>query len=376
MRRTSIKSKKNARRCGKNITVIKGIRVFERYYKGRLCYAIEKIDSGYTAVFNHRKYILQDIIAKLNANYRIYVSVSSNNLLWCENSKQYTPFAKYLYYLYHSDISDNTAPNNNILHLRKREYANIEDCRKENLCVGGATVFRDENEKRVVIKTNTDNICDFFDLKQVLADILQSRNIVKQRGKDGRLDCYIKSVFSFSVADLAYLAYYDTSLTADNYIQKLNEFKVYKKEHRYNIEHLDGDYTNHHKYNIALVSEKLNSRKNDKISRIVEPYFFTAVTDGKNFKILIGYFDEDLMIDVEKRFITDNFENVVALLDIYSAEYPERVDKKKAVAKNKKLIQKRFFAEMLAKEPDEHFVSLDSLGGERRERIKASRHKQ
>ena len=174
----------------------------------------------------------------------------------------------------------------------------------------------------------------------------------------------------FFASDLAYLAYYDSDLTANNYIEKIKALKAYKKSNNLSIEHLDSDFHNHRKYNIALVQGSLNSVKNDKISRIVEPYCFTVVYDkplnsgieiNGIFKILTGVFDDSLMITVEKIFTTVDFENVVNLLDIYIAEYPDRVNKVKALSSNKRLIFDNRFAEMLAKEQKEHFVSLDDL---------------
>ena len=89
--------------------------------------------------------------------------------------------------------------------------------------------------------------------------------------------------------------------------------------------------------------------------------FLTVVASDKVFKILIGNFENDLIIAVDKRYITENFKTVVDLIYAYFKLYPERINKEEAKAKNERLINKRFFAEMLAKEPNENFISLDEF---------------
>lgn len=277
-------------------------------------------------------------------------------------------FAAYMYCLYHELDIDSTVLDNNVCH-RIISQNGIEDCRQENLYLGGTSIINDDVNNCIVAVSNKDNYNDFFSSVPIIAEILD-KCVALQWDRHKRLQCRTKDNVSFFAADLAYLSYYDSDLTADNYIEKIKALKAYKKSNNLSIEHLDSDFHNHRKYNIALVQGGLNSVKNDKISRIVEPYCFTVVYDkplnsGVDsdgiFKILTGVFDDSLMITVEKIFTTVDFENVVNLLDIYIAEYPERVNKVKALSSNKRLIFDNRFAEMLAKEPKEHFVSLDDL---------------
>lgn len=365
-----INPKGNIKLYGKEITRIRGIRFFECYYKKKRCYGVQQLSTGFCAVFNHQKKILNNLTELVANGANICRELRGDmNILY--NDKKFVSLAKYLFCLYNGVTPNKEAFNNYIRHRVKDKSKPIENCRKENLYLGGVSVsFRkDEQDKEcVAVMSNTNSHLDKFEPMQILVDIMTTENFILQ-WHNNRLICNIKGKVIFPVADLAYIAYYDNTLTINNCIEKLKELKKYKKENRLSIEHLDGDFHNHYKYNIALVDEGLNSQKNDKISRIVEPYFLTVVYDkaynsgitpNGYFKILIGTFKDDYMIDVEKRFITDNFENVVNLLDIYIKHYPNRIDKEKAKS-NERLIFERFFAEMLAKEPNENFISLDTL---------------
>lgn len=279
--------------------------------------------------------------------------------------------AKYLFCLYHNANPDEASITNNIRH-KEHIHRMIEDCTINNLYFGGATVCEIGN--RIEVRSNTEPFVDVFDHVPIIREILSKQNMVLQwRGNsqcDNRLQCRPKRGQMFPPSHLAYLAYYDNKLTVDNYAERIEILKRYCDENGLSIEHLDGDYHNHRKYNIALVKGTLNSQKNDKISRIFEPYCFTVVFDkplysgiesGGDFKIITGVFRDNLMLEVEKRFTTRHFENVANLLDVYMTEYPERVDKERAIANNKRLIFDVRFAEQLAKEPKEHFTCLDNL---------------
>lgn len=327
------------------------------YYQNSLCYGIEQMSTGYAAVFNHRKRVLNKIMDLLNAGYIVCRNSSDKNMIFVKGKRKYMSVAKYLYCLYHKKNSEFSKQ---IRHRAKRQYANIEDCRKLNIYMGGASVFLDRKNNCVVALSNMQNHRDEFEPLPILVDILNSENFILQRRKDGRLQCRIKGITPFNVSDLAYLAY-NKDLTLDNYIEELSKFREYKRNNGLSIEHLDGDFNCHYKYNLALVPAGLNSQKCDKILHIKEPYFLTVVASDKVFKILIGNFENDLIIAVDKRYITENFKTVVDLIYAYFKLYPERINKEEAKAKNERLINKRFFAEMLAKEPNENFISLDEF---------------
>lgn len=327
------------------------------YYQKSFCYGIEQMSTGYAVIFNHRKRILNNVIDLLNSGYNVCRNSSDKNMIFVKGKRKYMSVAKYLYRLYNKQKIEFSKQ---IRHKAKRKFANIEDCRKTNIYMGGASVFLDRKNNCVVALSNMQNHRDEFEPLPILVDILNSENFILQRRKDGRLQCRIKGITPFNVSDLAYLAY-NKDLTLDNYIEELSKFREYKRNNGLSIEHLDGDFNCHYKYNLALVPAGLNSQKCDKILHIKEPYFLTVVASDKVFKILIGSFENDLIIAVDKRYITENFKTVVDLIYAYFKLYPERINKEEAKAKNERLINKRFFAEMLAKEPNEKFVSLDEF---------------
>ncbi len=297
---------------------------------------------------------------------------NSGNMNVFHGSKKIVSLAMFLYSTYNGLDDCGAGISNNLRHYtRNGKY--IENCKEDNLYIGGVSVYYDEKKDRVVVVSNTQEFIDVFEPLPILLDIMNSKKFVLQWGVGDRLQCRAKGEVFFP-ADLAYLAYYDNGLSLDNYIEKIRKLKQYKKNNKLSEEHLDGDFHNHAKYNIALVPASANSQKNAKISFVKEPYFFTVVYDkpmysgvynGGDFKILTGNFDDDLMMNVNGRFITDNFENVAEMLDIFIEQYPERIDKANAPKENKRLIFDKGFAEQLAKEPKEKFTCLDSLGKSR-----------
>lgn len=343
------------------------MRFFEGYHCRKRCYGVQQLSMGYCAVFNHRKYLLKVVMDTISIGVNLCRRYYGNLNMY-KGNKKIMSFAAFMYCLYHDLDTDNIVFENNVCHrVRKDNY--IENCRAENLYLGGTSVLTDETDDCILAISNKDTFKDFFSPMPIITEIL-NKCVALQWGTGNRLYCRTKNDGGFFAADLAYLAYYDIDLTVDNYIEKIKALKAYKKINGLSIEHLDSDFHNHRKYNIALVKGSLNSVKNDKISRIVEPYCFTVVYDNPFyigvesddiFKIITGVFNDDLMIKVEKNFMTDNFENVVNLLNIYIAEYLEKVDKEEALLNNKRLIFDVRFAEMLSKESKEHFTCLNNL---------------
>jgi len=335
---------------------IGGTRFFECYYRGRLSYGVEQLSTGCKAVFNHNKRVLVAVKSAVSNSGNI-ARAYDNSLHIYHKGKKLFSLALFLFCLYNGIDPHNADLSNNVRHIRKRKQKKIEDCRADNLYLGGASVVLDKEDNSLRAISNAKGFVDVFEPIPLLADILRVPNIVLFWNEYGRLICYLKGQSGFTVADLAYLAYYD-NLTMDNYIEKLAELKRYKEEKNLNIEHLDGNFHNHLKYNIALVAEEMNSKKQDLISYIKEPHFFTVVTSGSKYKIVVGRADDDLMLD-SKLFITEHFENVVGLLSAYRELYPDIFNKVEAAANNKGLFYERFFCEAIADTAEEHFIDLD-----------------
>lgn len=354
----TIKPKEDIRLFGKEIVRINGIRFYEGYFQKRHCYGVQQLSTGYASVFNHRKSILNELIVLVGSGANICKGGDGNMHIF-RGSRKYISLARYLYCHYNNLDPDIIELSNNLRHKTKRHNKLIENCRADNLYVGGASVVIDEAKNSLTVVSNTKGYIDEFEPIPLLADIMSTQNTALFWNESGRLMCHIKGHFGFTVADLAYLAYYD-DLTVDNYIEKLAKLKQYKKDKGLSIEHLDSNFHNHRKYNIALVAEGLNSKKNDKVLHIKEPYFFTAVMSGGKYKIVVGRADDSMMLD-SKLFITKHFENVVGLLSAYRELYPDIFNKAEAAANNKGLFYERFFCEAIAKTPEEHFLNLDEL---------------
>lgn len=353
-----MRPKEDIQLFGKEIVRINGVRFYEGYFQRRRCYGVQQLSTGYAAVFNHRKRILEKLIELVRGGINIGRAGDSNLHIF-NGSKKYMTLAEYLYCLYNRIDPNKSELSNNLRHKGKRHNKLIENCRADNLYTGGVSVTMDKASNSLLVSSNTKGYIDEFESIPLLAEIMNTPNTVLYWNECGRLMCHIKGRFGFTVADLAYLAYYD-NLTMENYIEKLAELKQYKKDNRLNMEHLDSNFHNHRKYNIALVAEGLNSQKCDKILHIKEPYFFTVVTSGRKYKIVVGRADNDLMLD-SKLFITERFENVVGLLSAYRELCPDIFNKAEAAARNKGLFYERFFCEAIADTADEHFIDLDKF---------------
>lgn len=353
-----MKPKEDIRLFGKEIVRIKGVRFYEGYFQRRRCYGVQQLSTGYAAVFNHRKRVINKLIELVRCGANIG-RANDNNMHIFNGSKKYMSLAIYLYCQYSGLDPDTIKLSNNVRHRAMRCNKFIENCKADNLYIGGVSTTMDEVNDRLLVVSNTKAYIDKFEPIPLLAEIMNTTNFIMYFGVDDRLMCHIKGHFGFPVADLAYLAYYD-NLTMDNYIEKLAEFRQYKKDNGLNIEHLDSNFHNHLKHNISLVAEGLNSRKSDKILHIKEPHFFTVVKSGNKYKIVVGRADDDLMLD-SKLFITERFKNVVDLLSAYRELYPDIFNKAEAVANNKGLFYERFFCEAIADTADERFIDLDKL---------------
>lgn len=334
------------------------LRIVECYYHEHLCYGIEKISKECIAIFDHNEEVLNKIITGLQSGMNIILAYNRNIIIYRHGAERIT-LAKYLYCMY-KGIDLDSPEVNSVWHKTRKQSKNIENCMSDNLYTGTANIVIEDN--CLVVSSNAKGYKDVFEPDEVLADILQSDNIILEWNSFARLMCTIKDGFIFPVADLAFLSYYG-NLTVNNYKEKLAKLKQHKVDNGLSIEHLDSDFHNHFKYNIALVPEGLNSRKNDKILRIKEPHCFAIVNSNGKYKILVGYLDNDWMLRCDKLFITEHFETVVDLLDIYIEEYPENINKEYALKNNNGLFRDRAFCRALAITPDEHFKDLDALCG-------------
>lgn len=289
------------------------MRLYSCLYDGDLCYAVGKKGIKQIAVFD-------DNAAVLNAVEDIFCSGATIQLYYNGTMRIKTksgdmPLAKRLFSLYHP--SENT-DRKLIYHRNVDKESHIEDCRSSNLYCGTATVYRECREnsdgktilKSLVLESNKDGEKEFFDPESVIENILNSNELILEWTSPARrVLCTVRGTdIRFPLSDLAFLAY-NCQINLDNFKDNIQHLKELKAEYDLSVEHLDSDYHNHRKYNLALVPKKLNSAKNNKIARIKEPHCFVIVNGCGNFKMAVGDLSENWMFGY-KLYICKKFKTV------------------------------------------------------------------
>lgn len=350
------------KRC---IETVRNVCLYECLYDNELCYGIEKVGVAQSAVFSHDDVVLRELTTLIRAGATIQFNYNKFKTMKIRQRTQpEMSLAKYLYKLYHSmAVSD---IDSNIQHKESDEHSNIEDCRLSNLYCGTAKIYHEYRKnsegaiilETLVVESNRKDLKDLFDSEQVIVDILKRKDLILEwmAGTDRLLCTVRKTKLSFPVSYLAFLAYY-ANITPDNYIIGMEQLKVYIAENHLSIEHLDGDYHNHRKYNLALVDEGLNSRKNNKVSRIKEPSCFAIVRSENKFKIVIGELEKASLR--YSLFSAKEFSTVVDFLNEYMKLYPEKIYRMKEARNNEGLFDDAVFRKSVANTPISRFKPLD-----------------
>lgn len=351
----------------KELLTIKDIIICEYLCEDGNYYGIEKRGNKRCVIIDHNSDILQKLCAVLN----------EATIQFCNNGRMIvrrrtedkivaTPIARYLYCLY-NDVDENELIGR-VSHKQNNEESSIEDCRSNNLYHRSAKIYIESQInsegknilETIVVQSHLKHYKEMFDTETVIIDILERPEMTLEWCHiNNRLLCTVRGMnLRFPVSYLAFIAYY-ADITVDNYVSVIRNFKQYTKEHRLSVEHLDGDYHNHRKYNLALVPEGLNSRKSNKIDRVIEPYCFLIVRSNGKFKIAVGKLDENTL--AYNLFITADFENVVDLLDEYMKMNPENIYKVKDENKNDWIFRDAVVCKALADTPESRFKSLDDM---------------
>lgn len=349
------------------IKTIGNIRLCECFYQNKACYGIEKAGVQRITIFDYDDTVREELekIFGDGASIQFYY----NNTMRLQFSKQgivkEVALAKYLYCLYHSiEVSDVTGQN--VLRKEQDMASEIDDCRSCNLYCGSVRVEHEYKEstdgniilETLVLESNKHGFRELFDPKGAITDIVNGRELIfNWTAGYNRLLCEVRGTeFRFPISHLAFLAYY-ADITPDNYITALKQFKEHNTQKRLSIEHLDGDYRNHRRYNLALVDEGLNSKKNDKVSRIKEPNCFAVVYSEGKYKIVVGELEDNLL--GYRLFSAKEFATVVDFLNIYIELYPEKVYQVKELNQNKKIFNDAVFRKSVANTPIKRFAPLD-----------------
>ena len=322
------------------------------------CWGMENIHTKYGVIFSDKNNVLNILKDKAYDGWRI-IRTSKNVMYLRKKGYKSINLSRFIYSLYNGFGENN---NLSAKYVKHREIKNrdILDCRECNLYTGGAVIDIDYESNTILVKSNAYGYQEIFDYNEILLCLLQDNKHILFWNSYGRFTIRDKeSAFMCMASDLAYLSYYN-SITVKNYKEEIKRIQTGKECNEKSIEHLDGNFHNHRKYNLSLVSKSLNSRKNDKISRIIEPYCFAVVYTGNEYKIIIGKLEKNNLLRYSL-FVTENFENVVSLLDVYYELYSDRIDKIQAKCKNKGLFQEHIFCSKLVRTPINRFKSLDNL---------------
>lgn len=351
----------------KELLTVKGIILCEYLCEEGNYYGIEKRGKERYVVIDYDSDVLERLYEELQrATIQFYVS-GKMKIRWQRDGKIVEmPIARYLYCLY-NDVDKNELIGC-VLHRKDNKESIIEDCRSSNLYYRSANIYKESRRnsenvqilESIVVESNLYGYKEMFDDESVIIDILERPEMTIEWGNtSNRVLCTVRgTALRFPVSYLAFLAYY-ADITVDNYVSVIRNFKQYTKEHRLSVEHLDGDYHNHRKYNLALVPEGLNSRKSNKIDRVIEPYCFLIVRSNGKFKIAVGKLDENTL--AYNLFITADFKNVVDLLDEYMKMNPENIYKVKDENKNAWIFRDAVVCKALADTPESRFKSLDDM---------------
>ena len=340
------------------IQTIENIRFFKTMIDDCVCLGMENIQTEYGVIFSDRDNVLSVLKGKASDGWRI-IRTGLNTMCLRKKRQRQINLSKFIYCLYHG-LGENEAETIKYVKHRETKDRDVVDCRECNLYIGGAVVDVDYENNTIFVKSNAYGYQEVFDYNETLLHLLKDNNHVLFWNSYGRFTIRDKEQsFICMASDLAYLSY-NNNITLENYKEEIKKVQADKKRSKKSIEHLVGNFHNHRKYNLSLVPESLNSRKNDKISRITEPYCFTVVYTGNAYKIIVGKLEENDLLRYSL-FITERFENVVSLLDIYFELYPDRINKIQAKQGNKGLFQDYVFCSKLVRTPEDHFKSLDTL---------------
>lgn len=328
------------------------------------CYAIGKQGIEQIAIFDYNDALLNHILDIFDSGAT--VQLYYNGTMGVKTLSEHVPLAKMFFSLYHPMESTNGKL---VMHTAVDRDGNVEDCRSCNLYCGTATTYRDAIKnsegdvilESLVLESNKNGYKDYFDLESRIEEILNSNELILEWTSGARrVLCTVRGTdIRFPLSYLAFLVYYgDTNL--DNYKEHIQILKESNTKYGLSIEHLDGDYHNHRKYNLALVPKSLNSEKNNKISRIKEPHCFVVVNDGEKFKMVVGNLSDDGMLSYNL-FMCERFETVVQFLNEYIKLYSGNVRSNKEHDYNEGLFTYPVFCKALMNTSDERFTSLDEL---------------
>ena len=162
----------------------------------------------------------------------------------------------------------------------------------------------DETGDYTTLTMSKTGTVDYFTKNQTFLDILKYYKPSFVIDKQQR----IRAVFylpneerhdqKYFMYDIAY-ACYTGKVHANSFLNDMRGFIKWKNENRYTVDHADSNHRNNTILNLSMMSRKLNSSKNDLVSKFVDP-----------FSILTAYCNGEYRIELRTRINVEMIEKL------------------------------------------------------------------
>lgn len=120
----------------------------------------------------------------------------------------------------------------------------------------------------------------FASYNELLHNIILQNKILIDSTAKGRLGMKVhtdEGYCRFYFYDLAYACYHGYVTSVDDMIPQIEDFKAFKRDHNYDIDHADSNVYNNTILNLSLMDHTLNSIKAAITAEFVGPYHLTAL---------------------------------------------------------------------------------------------------
>lgn len=131
---------------------------------------------------------------------------------------------------------------------------------------------------------------DYFTKNQTFLDILKQYKPSLEIDKQQR----IRAVFylpneerhdqKYFIYDIAF-ACYSGKVHAESFLDDMRDFIKWKNENRYTVDHADSNHRNNTIFNLSMMERKLNSSKNNLITKFVDPFSIITLYCNGEYRI-------------------------------------------------------------------------------------------
>lgn len=163
---------------------------------------------------------------------------------------------------------------------------------------------------------------DYFTKNQTFLDILKYYKPSLDMDKQQR----IRAVFylpneerhdqKYFIYDIAY-ACYANKVHVESFLDDMRDFIRWKNENKYTVDHADSNHRNNTILNLSMMSRKLNSSKNDLVSKFVDP-----------FSIMTAYYSGEYRIELRTRINIEMIEKLTISIPNILKVIPRSINNK------------------------------------------------